>query len=307
VAGRGGGAGERAPPRAARHPGELNIVYVEGLDPDGTANDNRPNRFNDLRCVIGFDDSVSRPSAFFTRESRDPAAQPVTPGSRLGASAPAGTRVPKLLGKWEATTEPGRYWTEHPMNPNGAARIAFGQYTAWQVGYHHNDPTQEARVRSGGRVRVCRDGNRDYRRDGDARDAGFFGINQHHGYDLPKDDLGRSSAGCLVGRTIAGHRAFIQLVKSDVRYRADHRFVFTATVLPASAVLAAAAEGAGLNPAPTIATPRAKHLAVGAAIVAGIGAAAHWIDLHPLLTAGAVIGAALVALVVIDHLHNKGD
>src|SRR5262245_14031807 len=121
--------------RVDRGPGELNIVYVEGLNADGTANDNAPNRFNDLRCVIGFADSVSRPSAFFTsaftrvcnattRESRDPGAQlsepsapgacpGPDPGSRLGAtarsrasstqeeSAPAGTRVPKLLGKWE--------------------------------------------------------------------------------------------------------------------------------------------------------------------------------------------------------------
>ena len=38
-----------------RVPDAVNIVYLEGIDPDGTANDNRPNRFNDLRMVITFD------------------------------------------------------------------------------------------------------------------------------------------------------------------------------------------------------------------------------------------------------------
>ena len=83
---------ETAGHRVDRAPGELNIVYVEGLDPDGRANDNAPNRFNDLRCVIGFEDGRA-----------------------------------KLLGKWQATTEPSRRWTLAPMNPAGAARIAFGQ------------------------------------------------------------------------------------------------------------------------------------------------------------------------------------
>ena len=43
---------------------------------------------------------------------------------------------PVILGKWLATTEPGAYYTEHPVNPAGAARIEFGQYQAWRVGMH---------------------------------------------------------------------------------------------------------------------------------------------------------------------------
>src|SRR5262249_34378969 len=160
-----------------------------------------------------------------------------------------------------------------------------GQYRAWQVGYHHGDPGHEALVQTGAAVTVCRDGNRDYKRDGDARDVGFFGINQHHGYDLPKDDLGRSSAGCLVGRSIAGHRAFMQLAGRHVPYRADRRFVSTAPVLPAAAVLAAAAPPSvpSVKPPPA---PAAKHVGLGAAFVAAIGVVAHWMDGHPLLTAG---------------------
>ena len=75
--------------------GHLNIVYVEGMNVDGTANDNAPNQFNDLRAVIRF----------------------------VGGK-------PVIAGAWEGTTEPSRRWTQDPMNPKGAARIAFGQYTA---------------------------------------------------------------------------------------------------------------------------------------------------------------------------------
>jgi putative chitinase len=186
-------------------PGEVNIVYVEGLNPDGTPNANEPNRFNDLRCVIGF--------------GRD------------------GT--PHMLGAWDGTTEPSRRWTQAPMNPKGAARIKFGQYRAWQVGLHHGNANHEALVQTGGPVTVHRDTNKDYKRDGDKLDTGWFGINQHHGYNLPRDDLGTSSAGCLVGRSIDGHREFMRIVKSDPRYRADPGFVFTAAIMPASEVLAA--------------------------------------------------------------------
>jgi hypothetical protein len=183
----------------ARHPECLNIVYVEGLDPDGRANDNTPNRFNDLRCLV-----------------------------RIDASG-----VPQLVGSWEATTEPSRRWTLDPMNPRGAARIAFGQYKAWALGTHHG---HEALVQVAD-VTVCRDANRDFKRDGDNKDTGLFGINQHWGYDLPRNDLGNSSAGCLVGRATAGHRDFMRLVKTDRRFRiAGGTYRFITTILPASAL-----------------------------------------------------------------------
>jgi len=182
----------------ARHSDCLNIIYVEGLDPDGTPNDNAPNCFNDLRLLIRVVDGV-----------------------------------PKIAGAWEATTEPSRRWTQDPMNPKGAARIAFGQYKAWAMGMHHG---HEALVQVSP-ITVYRDANKDYRRDGDARDTGLFGINQHWGYDLPRNDLGTSSAGCLVGRSTAGHREFMRLVKSDRRYvvgNGSYRFI--TTIMPASAL-----------------------------------------------------------------------
>jgi peptidoglycan hydrolase-like protein with peptidoglycan-binding domain len=180
----------------ARHPDCLNIVYVEGMDPDGTPNANRPNEFNDLRTVI-----------------------------RVGADG-----VPKIIGKWEATTEPSRRWTRDPMNPAGAARIKFGQYKAWALGTHH---THEALVQVAP-ITVCRDANKDYKRDGDKEDTGLFGVNQHWGYDLPRNDLGTSSAGCLVGRSTAGHREFMGIVKGDARFRVNPAYRFITTVMPAA-------------------------------------------------------------------------
>jgi GH24 family phage-related lysozyme (muramidase) len=181
-----------------RHGECFNVVYVEGMDPDGKLNDDRPNVFNDLRIVFSIRaDGVPEPHV------------------------------------WDATTEPGTFWTQKPMNPKGAARIAFGQYKSWVVGTHRSGTAaaHEALVQVEP-VTVHRDLNKDYRRTNDELDTGLFGINQHWGYDAPKNDLGHTSAGCLVGRTKDGHREFMALMKSDPRYAANPAYRFMATVLP---------------------------------------------------------------------------
>lgn len=181
--------------------GQVNIVYVEGMNEDGSPNNDEANKFNDLRCVITF---------------------------RNGE--------PIMLGKWQATTEPGYFYDrDHPINRDGAARIKFGQYKdAWKVGMHRGN--HEALVQVGN-VTVCRDLNRDMERTGDAEQTGLFGINQHWGYDQPADNIGKASAGCLVGRTKNGHRAFMEIVKSDPRFVHDAGFLFTSTILAAADIL----------------------------------------------------------------------
>ncbi len=188
-----------------RHPDCKNIIYLEGANADGTLNDDTPNKFNDIRVVFSID-AQGRPDFD-------------------GAI-------------WEGTTEPGKYWTLNPMNAKGAARIAFNQYKAWVVGTHHRNTASahEALVQVEP-ITVCRDLNKDFRRTGDEQDTGLFAINQHWGYDAPVDDLGRSSAGCLVGRTKDGHRKFMALVKSDPRYVANHSYRFISTVMPGDEVL----------------------------------------------------------------------
>lgn len=184
-------------------PGHVNIVYVEGMNLDGSLNNDAPNVFNDLRLVL------------------------------IGQGA--GTVA--ISGKWEATTEPGDYYTYNKLNPKGAARIAFGQYDAWQVGMHGKGRNaHEALVQTGGPVTVHRDLNKDFIRTGDELDTGYFGINQHHGYNNAYGNVGRASAGCLVGRTIAGHRQFMQLVKSDPRYSKNKSLVYSTIIIPGDAI-----------------------------------------------------------------------
>jgi hypothetical protein len=186
----------------SRHPKCFNIVYVEGVNADGGLNDNAPNRFNDLRILIQVDDH--------------------------GAC--------RITNVWEGTTEPGRYWTEHPMHPKGAARIKYGQYKSWRVGTHHpgQSSAHEALVQVED-VTVYRDKNKTYEREGPTF-TGIFAINQHWGYDQSKNDLGRTSAGCLVGRTKDGHKQFMTAVKSDPRYLANHGYRFVTAVLPGAAL-----------------------------------------------------------------------
>jgi peptidoglycan hydrolase-like protein with peptidoglycan-binding domain len=190
-----------------RHPDCVNVVYVEGMDEDGTPNVDAPNVFNDLRVVL----RVNR----------------------------AGT--PAIEAIWEATTEPGRHYTLiEKLDPRGAARIAFGQYKAWSVGTHMaGRPSGHEALVQTAPIRVFRDLDQDFERTADQVFAGLFGVNQHWGFDLPKSDIGRASAGCLVGRTKTGHRAFMALCKADPRYRANNSYRFLTSVLPAASVATA--------------------------------------------------------------------
>jgi len=181
-----------------RHPDCKNINYVEGVDADGSLNPQTPNAFEDLRVV------------FSIRPDGAPLIQP-----------------------WIATTEPGASYTMKPMNPKGAARIAPGQYKSWSVGTHVgpscNDP-HEALIQCAP-IDIYRDSNKDFKREGQTF-TGILGIDQHWGYDQPKDDVGAASAGCLVGEKRDGHRAFMAVVKSDPRFRANNGYKFMTAVVP---------------------------------------------------------------------------
>jgi hypothetical protein len=172
----------------ARHPDCVNIVYIEGMDPDGSVNDNRPNVFNDLRVV------------FHVQQSG----------------------VPVIIDRWDATTEPSRRWTVRPMDPDGAFHIKFGQYKA---------------LVQAGEIEGYRDPNKTFKRDFNHPVRGSnFAVNQHWGYDLPHNDMGNSSAGCLVGRSTEGHRKFMSIVLRDPRYKANPAYRFMTAVLPAGDV-----------------------------------------------------------------------
>lgn len=185
----------------ARVPGFINIVYVEGMDEDGQLNEDEPDKFNDCRLMISID------------EGR-----------------------PKLLGKWQATTEPGRFYTMSPpagVAHLGVARIAFGQYKAWGKGIHHGlsgHSAHEALVQVD-KIKIHRDLNKDFERTGDQVFEGVFAINQHSGFDHNAQTIGSASAGCLVGRSNDGHKEFMALVRTDRRFQESSHYTFMTTVI----------------------------------------------------------------------------
>lgn len=182
---------------------QYNIIYVEGMDANGTLNNDRPNEFNDRRMVIEIPSSDGRPI---------------------------------MLHNVEATTEPGTHYTMNPLNPQGAARIAFGQYKAWRVGIHCGASGQnchEALVQVAD-VSVYRDKNKDFIRTGDKLFTATpaSGINQHWGFDYPRTDIKMAGAGCLVGRETQKHKDFMALIKQDKRYQANKSYIFLTTIIP---------------------------------------------------------------------------
>ncbi|MGB3205236.1 MAG: peptidoglycan-binding protein [Crinalium sp.] len=179
-----------------------NIVYVEGMDKDGSLNSDEPNCFNDRRILIQVINGV-----------------------------------PVIVGNWQATTEPGSYYTYNPMNPKGAARILFGQYKAWKVGSHGTAEPHQALVQREN-LTVCRDFNEDFKRTGDKHDSGLFYVNQHWGFDYPYNNVSRASAGCLVGRSRQGHREFMSLIKQDDRYQTNNEYLFYTAIIPGDDLVA---------------------------------------------------------------------
>jgi hypothetical protein len=186
----------------ARLPGFLNIVYVEGADKSGRHNVDAPNVFNDRRTVFHFDKSGN----------------PVMDVNAL------------------CTTEPGQFYTDNPLDPGGAARIAFGQYKSWTVGTHHPElqaPRKHEALIQADKIHIFRDKNKDGIRPGDKESivGSATGINQHSGLNQSPSNIGRVSAGCLVGQDGDEHKKFMTVVKADRRFIANHGYKFMTTII----------------------------------------------------------------------------
>jgi len=179
--------------------GEVNIIYLRGVDKDGKRNSNAINEWSDRRLVLIF---------------------------RNGQ--------PTIVGNWAATVKPGIPAIRNPLGKAGAAFIEPGQYQAWRVDTHHGifGRVEEGLVQVAP-VKFRRDVNRDGNVDGEPIQSGMIGLNQHSGSDQLKVD--QASYACLAGQSESGHlREFMPLVKSDPRYRQNRSFLFTTTILDAS-------------------------------------------------------------------------
>jgi hypothetical protein len=178
---------------------QRNIVYIEGACSDGTPNADEADLYNDRRIVFEFVDGE-----------------------------------PKIIGNWLATTEPGTYYTKYPLNPQGAARISFGQYkNAYIFGTHVGPSGRSAHegLIQVGNVTFTRDVNKDGFRTRDPVFTGNPKLNQHKGGGDSSRGIGRQSAGCLVGWSPDGHTEFINILKRDARYQGRSSYRFTTTLI----------------------------------------------------------------------------
>ena len=163
-----------------------NIIYFEGINTDlSTLNNDALDHWNDVSTIIGEDGTV-----YFCAQ---------------------------------ATTEPGREYTDNPLNPKGAFRIALNTQfkNCWRLGDHKG---QDALVQCD-TIWGHRDKNKDGFRTGDTIDTGdHFGINQHTTSGMP-EKVGFWSAGCLVRRSVEDHKEFMRLCRA-MGYRFFDTVVF---------------------------------------------------------------------------------
>ena len=101
---------------------------------------------------------------------------------------------------WKATTDPGLYWINHPMNKKGCAILVPGQYPGVYKIDKHNGK-YKALCQRAGKVRVYRDGDKDdaYDYNADTITEGYYGINIHRSSAYRVSNyINKYSAGCQV-------------------------------------------------------------------------------------------------------------
>lgn len=138
----------------------------------------------------------------------------------------------------KATTDPGTYWLRNPMQPQGTAILAEGQYlNAYQIGMHRGK--YEALVQRG-QLTIIRDYDRDAVLDfnnGNYMRGTGFGINIHRASAVGETlTVDRNSAGCQVFASAADFEAFMQLCR---RQRDLYGNAFTYTLVDLRALIRA--------------------------------------------------------------------
>jgi hypothetical protein len=135
-------------------------------------------------------------------------------------------------GNWQfksypATTDPGTYYLNNPMNVNGTAIVIPGQYIySHKIGLHKGEYT--ALVQQG-IIKVTRDFNKDNKLDfrTGKEENGVFGINIHKA-GSSSTVVDRWSAGCQVFANSADFAAFISLCQQHSNIYGNN---FTYTLL----------------------------------------------------------------------------
>ena len=130
---------------------------------------------------------------------------------------------------WKATTDPGKYWMEHPMNKDGCAILVPGQYrSSYKIRKHLNKYDAVCQIKP---VKVYRDNDKDnvYDTDEETITEGIYGINIHRSNPYSESYyINKWSAGCQVFKKIDDFNEFM-----DICYKAKEIWgnSFTYTLL----------------------------------------------------------------------------
>lgn len=132
----------------------------------------------------------------------------------------------EIIKVYSGTTDPGAWWTLHPVTAEGytgAAHLCEGFHkSSWKVGIHARGTAfaHEALIQTGNKVKIWRDLKKDYTKDAtDPIQNGYFGINIHRaGLDDPMK-IGKYSAGCQVVQHHKDFEEMMSIIKDSENYK----------------------------------------------------------------------------------------
>ena len=118
---------------------------------------------------------------------------------------------------YKVTTDPGTFWLRNPMQPQGTAILAQGQYKgAYRIGMHQGK--YKALVQSKP-ITVIRDYDRDAKLDfkNGTKSKGMYGINIHRAsLNRITKQVDKYSAGCQVFSNINEFKEFLSLCEKHM-------------------------------------------------------------------------------------------
>lgn len=128
---------------------------------------------------------------------------------------------------FKITTDPGTFWLKNPMQPQGTAILAEGQYkNAYAIGKHRGQYNALVQVKP---VTIMRDYDRNAVLDfyNGKKTRGLYGINIHRANSTGKTkSVDKNSAGCQVFENASDFAKFMQLCEKH-KSRYGNQFTYT--------------------------------------------------------------------------------